>query len=299
VSADAAILPTGNPAASAVLSLAPGALLGWPEAPPGSRPPVHPVLPEVARLNAHELAPSVAVVRAMRPDLVLDFGTDNAAFARFAERLQAETGVPVALIDGNLANSAASLRRLGALLGVPERGDALAVYFERLWEPIADVLPGGGPRVHYAIGPRGAKTVRQGSIHLNVITMTGGTFVAPVESGAGGRVSVSAEAVAKADPNLILTIDPDFYENADRLDIWADTPAVRAGRVYLAPAPVFSWLDYPPGPNRIIGLAWLARLFHGLDIDVAAAAHAFHTLFHGQDLDEQTLAEALARAGVG
>jgi iron complex transport system substrate-binding protein len=105
--------------------------------------------------------------------------------------------------------------------------------------------------------------------------------------------------VAKADPNLILTIDPDFYKNADRLDIWADTPAVRAGRVYLAPAPVFSWLDYPPGPNRIIGLAWLARLFHGLDIDVAAAAHAFHTLFHGQDLDEQTLAEALARAGVG
>jgi iron complex transport system substrate-binding protein len=299
VSAYTAILPTGNPAASAILSLAPDALLGWPEAPPGSRPPAHPLLPEVARLNAHELAPSVAAVRAMAPDLVLDFGTDNAVFAGFAKRLQAETGVPVALIDGSLANSAASLRRLGALLGVPERGEALAAYFERLWQPIAEALPAGGPRVHYAIGPRGEKTVRQGSIHLDVITLTGGEFVAPVDAGPGGRVSVSPAAVAAADPDLILTIDPDFHAAAQRLDIWADMAAVRAGRVYLAPAPVLSWLDYPPGPNRIIGLAWLARLFHGMDIDVAAEAQAFHTLFHGQSLDEPVLAEALGMAGIG
>lgn len=299
MSAYSAILPTGNPAASAILSLAPDALLGWPEAPPGNRPPVHPILPEVARLNAHEMALSVAAVTATRPDLVLDFGTDNAAFAGFAERLQAETGVPVALIDGSLANSAASLRKLGVLLGVPERGEALAAYFERLWHPIAEALPAGGPRLHYAIGPRGETTVRQGSIHLDAITMTGGTFVAPVEAGPGGRVSVSAEAVAAADPDLILTIDPDFHDNAGRLDIWVDVPAVRAGRVHLAPAPVLSWLDYPPGPNRIIGLAWLARLFHGLEIDVAAEAQAFHALFHGESLDEQALAEALAKAGVG
>jgi len=299
VSAYSAILPTGNPAASAILSVAPDALLGWPEAPPGSRPPVHPILPEVARLNAHEMAPSVAAVRATRPDLVLDFGSDNEAFAGFAERLQAEAGVPVSLIDGGLAKSAASLRRLGALLGVPERGEALAAYFERLWQPIAEALPAGGPRVHYAIGPRGETTVRQGSIHLDAITMCGGTFVAPVEAGPGGRVPISPEAVAQADPDLILTIDPDFHENAGRLDIWADMPAVRAGRVYLAPAPVLSWLDYPPGPNRIIGLAWLARLFHGLEIDVAAEAQAFHALFHGESLDEHALAEALAKGGVG
>ncbi|MDP6953838.1 MAG: ABC transporter substrate-binding protein, partial [Alphaproteobacteria bacterium] len=211
----------------------------------------------------------------------------------------AETGVPVALVDGGLANSAASLRRLGDLFGVPERGEALASYFERLWQPIAETLPGGGPRVHYAIGPRGENTVRRGSIHLDAIAMCGGDFVAPVECGAGGRVPVSAEAAAKTDPDLILTIDPDFHDSARCLDVWADMPAVRAGRVYLAPAPIFSWLDYPPGPNRIIGLAWLARLFHGLDVDVAAEARVFHTLFHGESPDEQALAEVLPKAGIG
>ena len=119
--------------------------------------------------------------------------------------------------------------------------------------------------------------------------------------GSGGRVRVAPSEVARWDPDLILTIDPTFHANAASLEIWGDTRAVRAGRVYLAPAPVLSWFDFPPSINRIIGLAWLARLFHGdaYRADLAAEARAFHRLFYAADLDDQALSAMLAKAGVG
>ena len=295
----ARVLPTGNAAAAALTCIARDRLLGWPEPPPGERPPAHPAGPLVPRLNTHELGPSVEAVRAVAPDLVLDFGVCAPAFVAFADRLQAETGVPVVVVDGRLERSPDSLRLLGRLFAVEARGEALARAFERLWGEVEQA--GAGPRVHYAIGPRGEKTVRRGSIHLDVLAMLGADFVAEVEIGHGGRVSVAPEAVARADPEVILTIDVDFHTRAGALEVWADMAAVRPGRVYLAPAPVLSWLDYPPGPNRIIGLAWLARLFYGraYGSDLAEAARAFHRLFYDTNLDRAALAAALAKAGVG
>ena len=295
------VLPTGNPAAAALFCLARDRLQGWPEPVPGEAPPAAPALPSVPRLNAHDAAASATVVARLAPDLVVDFGTCAPPFVAFAEGLQADTGIPVAIVDGRLRETPRSLRLLGRLMGAEARADALAQAFESMWSEAAAAGRGHGPRVHYAIGARGEKTARRGSIHLDLPQMLGAVNVAEVEAGDGGRVPVAAADVARWAPELILTIDADFHRDAARLPVWAEMAAVRAGRVYLAPAPVLSWLDYPPSVNRAIGLAWLAELFHGVigRDRLAALACDFHRMFYGVDLAPATLAAALSKAGVG
>ena len=50
--------------------------------------------------------------------------------ARTAEELQAELGIPVLVYDGCLDRTGEVLRRVGALAGVPDRGNLLADYFD-------------------------------------------------------------------------------------------------------------------------------------------------------------------------
>ena len=297
------VLASGNPAAAAIYCVAPDSLIGWPEPIPGQVAPVADRLLVAARLNAHELAPSVAAVKQAAPDLVLDYGTCDSAFISFADALQAETGVPVAVVDGGLEKSGEALALLGRLLGAADRAAFLASLWRRIWASVETTMAeaeGPGPRVHYAIGPGGEKTVRLGSIHLEALAILGATNVAEVEHGAGGRVPVDAADVERWDPDLILTIDPSFHANAHELPVWRNTRAVREDRVTLAPAPVLSWFDYPPSLNRIIGLAWLARLFYGdaYHADVAAEARAFHSAFYGIDLEAKAINAMLAKAGL-
>jgi len=296
------VLPTGNPAAAAVYCVARDRLMGWPEPIPGQAAPISAHLPKVPRLNPYELKKSVSAVRAAAPDLVLDFGNCGTAFVSFADRLQAETGIPVAIVDGHLSRTSEALSLLGRLFDVPERTEGLDKEWQRIWSGVSDALARikATPRVHYAIGPAGEKTVRRGSIHLESLTMLGAENVAEVETGNGGRVRIDRHDVARWDPDIILTIDPDFHANAPSLDVWGNMRAVRAGRVHLAPAPILSWFDFPPSINRVIGLAWLARLFHGDAYcgDLAAEAREFHRAYYAADLDDNALAAMLAKAGV-
>lgn len=282
------IFPTGNAAAAAAWCLAPDRLAGWPAARAGGTPPIAVPLPSVPAVGPGDVAGAAAAVRAARADLVLDFGNRTAPFVAFADRLQHASGVPTAVVNGRLAQTREGLALLGRLFGDPARAAALAGEWERTWRVVSAVRPaaGAGPRVHYAIGPRGEKTARRGSIHVECLDMLGAVNVADVDTGEGGRVAVDPAAVVAADPDFVITISPEFHAAAATLEPWADLAAVRAGRIRLAPAPVLSWFDFPPSLNRIIGLRWLARTFYGgeADREFAAAARAFHTLFFGVSL---------------
>ncbi len=297
------VLPTGNPAAAAIFCIARDRLLGWPEPIPGQAPPITAEIPAAPRLTPYDLEKSVRAVRAAEPDLILDYGSCATAFVNFADRLQTETGVPVAIVDGHLSNTSDALALLGRIFDAELRAVELDNEWGRIWTNVSAACAHSDstPSVHYAIGPAGDKTVRRGSIHLEALDLLGAKNVAEVERGSGGRVRVDPRDVATWDPDLVLTIDPAFHANAATLDVWRDVEAVRDGRVYLAPAPILSWLDYPPSLNRIIGLAWLARLFHGdaYGGDLMADAQKFYRIFYETELEAPALAAALAKAGVG
>ena len=287
------VYPTGNPAWAAVWCVAPDRVAGWhapmPPVAPSHMPKEIAELPVLERLSGQNLDFATAAVRDVRPDLIVDYGTCDPPFVATAERLQEATGVPVVMIDGHLPNTATACALLGEVLDAGERAAKLGAAFTRIWSGIAGRLPArAGPRVYYAIGGDGCRTVRRDSIHVESLAMLGAINVAEVPSGPGGRVRVSIDDIGRWNPDLVITIDAAFHNAARGLPGWSDLPAVRAGRIHLAPSAFLSWFDYPPSLNRMIGLPWLAALFYP-DIftdDLAGEVRAFYDLFYGITLKE-------------
>jgi len=78
-------------------------------------------------------------------DLIVDFGSVRDTYVDLADRVQAQTGIPYILIDGRFENTPEALRLVGAALGVPERGEALAADVEATFARL-DALPAETPQ---------------------------------------------------------------------------------------------------------------------------------------------------------
>jgi iron complex transport system substrate-binding protein len=74
--------------------------------------------------------------------------------------------------------------------------------------------------------------------------------------------------------------------------------AVAEKRVFLAPTAPFGWIDRPPSLNRLIGLAWLANIFHGAKspFDIVKDTRAFYKLFYHVDVSDTDLGTLIAWA---
>jgi iron complex transport system substrate-binding protein len=129
------VFPAGPPASIVLYTLAPDLLLGWPRA---NRPEEREFLlpnigdrPELGRLTGRGNTANLEVVLSLKPDLIIDVGTIADTYVSLADRVQAQTGIPYALLDGRFSAVAATYRILGALIGRPERAEELASYCER------------------------------------------------------------------------------------------------------------------------------------------------------------------------
>ena len=296
------VFAAGPPASILVYVLKPEALLGWPRALRSYEKPYiaepYRNLPETGRLTGRGGEANLERVLALKPDLILDFGSVRDTYIDLADRVQDQTGIPYLLVNGRFGETAASLRLVGEALGVPERGEALAVdveaTFAALDEALGAVPEESRPRVYLARGPDGLETGLKGSINTEIIERAGGRNVAEVP-GQHGLVQASPEQIIVADPDTIITWDRSFYE-AVRVDpLWQGITAVRDGRVYLSPTAPFGWIDRPPLVNRMMGLKWLAGLFfpshwHG---DLRRETAEFYKLWYQVDLSEDELAVLL------
>ena len=68
---------------------------------------------------------NLEVVLALKPDLILDVGSDRPTYVSLAERVQQQTGIPYALLDGRFDGISPAYRTLGALIGRHAQGEAL------------------------------------------------------------------------------------------------------------------------------------------------------------------------------
>ena len=108
-------------------------MIGWPRAPHPEEmayiAPEYRDLPVLGSLTGGDTV-NLEVLLQTKPDLIVDFGSVRDTYVSLAERVQAQTGIPYILIDGRFANTAASVRLLGAILGVEERAERIASYVE-------------------------------------------------------------------------------------------------------------------------------------------------------------------------
>jgi iron complex transport system substrate-binding protein len=281
------VFPAGPPAAIFLYTLAPELLLGWPRA---NRPEEREFLlpdvggrPEVGRITGRGNTANLEVVLALKPDLILDVGSVNPTYVSLADRVQQQTGIPYALLDGRFDGIPLGYRTLGALIGQREQGEAYARSAEdtitTITQRVAAIPTQRRPRVYYARGPRGLETGLGGSINVETIELiaqnvAGGTH--------GGLANVSIEQVLLWNPDVIITIDRDFAANVGNDPAWAPVAAVRARRVHLSPKLPFGWVDFPPTVNRLIGLWWLGKILYPdlFPEDLHALTRDFYTRFY-------------------
>ncbi|WNJ90849.1 iron ABC transporter substrate-binding protein [Bosea sp. 685] len=283
------VFPAGPPAAIQLYTLAPDLLLGWPRA---NRPEELPFLlpgigdkPEIGRITGRGNSANLEAVLTLKPDLIVDAGSTGRSYVELAERVQGQTGIPYALLDGRFEAIPASYRILGQLTGRTERAETLARWCESAMTAIkgriATIPAEQRPSVYYARGPRGLETGLGGSINVETLSFLGARNVAADQPG-NGLAQVSLEQVMAWDPEVIVTIDLGFAESV-RADLaWSSIRAVKAGRVHLSPKLPFGWVDFPPSVNRMVGLWWLAKLLYPAQFpeDIRAIAREFHTLFY-------------------
>jgi iron complex transport system substrate-binding protein len=301
------VFAAGPPASTLLYVLAPQDLIGWVRAPreeekPYLLPSVR-GLPEVGRLTGRGDTLNLERLIAEKPDLVIDFGTINDTYRSLADRVQSQTGIPYLLIDGRLENTPTALRLLADILGVRDRGEALAraaeETFAQVARVLADVPTDKRPRAYLARGPEGLETGSRGSINTEIIERVGAINVVGGLREKGGIVTVSPEQLIAWAPDTIITLDRRFLQTVAQKPEWKPVPAVTAGRVFLAPNLPYGFIDTPPSLNRLIGLTWL---LHTLYPDKAAGnlreqVRSFYHLFYQVDLNDVDLSRLLDSSG--
>ncbi|MEZ5479117.1 MAG: ABC transporter substrate-binding protein [Thiolinea sp.] len=203
------VFAAGAPASVLVYVLKPESLTGWPRAlyPEEEAYIAEPYrkLPETGMLTGRGGEANLERVLAIKPDLILDFGSVKDTYVDLANRVQEQTGIPYLLVNGRFEATAEALRLVGEALGVQERGEQLAQDVEATFQRLDQLLDGvpetERPRVYMARGPEGLETGLTGSINTEIIERAGGRNIVDLPGERRGIVQVSPEQVIVADPD--------------------------------------------------------------------------------------------------
>lgn len=300
------VYAAGPPAAIVLYTLAPEKLIGWTRSLTAAEKAFMPAryagLPALGRLTGRGNTANVEIILKAHPDVIFDYGSLRRTYVSLADRVQEQTGIPYVLMDGAFLNIARTYRLLGELLGSQPRAEQLASYAERTFAHVATVLqkvpPEHRPRVYYGRGPDGLETGLGGSINVEILELVGAVNVAAEGAGRGGLASVSIEQILKWNPEVVLTLDTNFFDSIYRSPLWENVAAVKRHRVYLAPTLPFGWFDRPPSANRLIGVQWLLAVLYSdhADTDLRQATREFYRLFYHLSVSDQQLDELLAGA---
>ncbi len=303
------VYAAGPPASVFVLAIAPSKLAGWTRALRADEMPFLPPdlarLPELGRLTGRGSTANVEVVMAAKPDVIVDIGSTSATYTSLAERVQQTTGIPYLLFDGKLSETPRLLRELGRVIGASTNAELLARDIETTLTTIearvATIPAERRPRVFYARGPNGLATAPRGSLQAEVFELAGARNVAEAPPGfAANLFTVSIEQVLQWQPEVVVTIDPAFAAAVRTRTEWQGVPAVRNGRVYVAPELPFGWVDAPPALNRMLGVEWLVRIRHpdAFPEPLGPRIADFHRRFYHRDPTEAQIAALLRTAGL-
>lgn len=297
------VFSAGPAAAIYLYTLVPDKLLGWNYA-------LNDIEKSIILEQYHDLpnfgqgdAVNYEAVIAAGPTIALNVTSINDGSIDASDALAEQLGVPVVMVSSDLLDAPAVYRFMGELFGVEEQAEALAAYAEETFNAISslDIPNEEKVRIYYGNGEDSLETAPAGSSHGQIIDLVNAVNVADLELGDGSRVQISAEQLLAWGPDVIIVNgEPkaDMTGSAAAEAILADPlfatlKAVQNGAVYGTPNAPFSWVDRPPGPNRIVGMRWLSGLIYPeyLDYDVDEAVREFFQLFYHVELTDEQLTQ--------
>jgi ABC-type Fe3+-hydroxamate transport system substrate-binding protein len=201
------------------------------------------------------IAPNVEAVLASRPDLVILY--NSAQNAAIATRLRGLGIAALRLNTDSLGDVDRVGRLLGRLTGHARAADSVAAVFDTALAAATaaapEAPPARRPKVLLLVWEQPPMTIGRGSFLSELVERAGGrNLFADVASSAG---TVSIEAVASRDPDLILTTTAGPVAFAERPE-WRTVRAVRERRFLPVSGSEFN----RPSPRAPAAIRELARL---------------------------------------
>jgi iron complex transport system substrate-binding protein len=274
------VLPAGPPAEVLLAAIAPAQTLGFPELPGEAARAALALaanpLPAVPRLTGKQ--DRTADIRALHPDLIIDYGTVSPRYQQLARQTQSETGIPTLLFDGVLDKIPRVAGDIGRILHQPAQAEAVARFAEAILA--LPIHANSHPRVVYARGADGLMVAAPDTDVTAIFHRLGWPVLAP--DGTGTFRPASIEAIRQLDPDIIILSDPAAKPILATAP-WAGLRAVRDGHAYIAPSMPFGWVEQPPSINRLLGLAWLRG---GDPLTLAALSNS---IVYGRSLTQDQL----------
>lgn len=255
------VLPAGPPAQILLHALAPERLAGLVETfTPDAVIYVdravlaRPFVPMAARNQAPA---DVATLRALKPNLVLDYGSVEARYATGDAAAARRLAVPVLLFDGRLEAAPGLLMKLGPALGVAARARLLSDRLSRILatvRPLADLPENQRVPVYLARGADGLTGARSGSAFDEPLRMAGGRNV--VSAGVGAFRRMRVEEVLALHPKVVVFEDREALSSPLGKALAPDTIVLLDNGV------PYKVLTGAPSLNRMVGLVALASILH-------------------------------------
>ncbi|MDD3294037.1 MAG: ABC transporter substrate-binding protein [Geobacteraceae bacterium] len=261
-------------------------------------------LPVVGGIAGESRNINVETLLKVKPDVVILWQLkrrDMNAINRKYEQVLKPLGIPILYLSmGSVNDYPAAFRFLGDILNRKERAAALERYAVNILRKTSRAMAGipAGKRVpvYYAEGVDGLATEGEGSMHTQLIPLSGGRNVSRMkETSYMGLERITMEQLLIYDPDVILVKEKACYERIAKDARWKNLRAVRAKRVYLIPYEPFNWFDRPPSHMHLLGVQWLSNLLHPdrYPLDMVKETRAFYRLFFNRELSDRKAREIL------
>lgn len=263
-------------------------------------------LPVVGGIAGESRNIHVETLLKVKPDIVILWELkrqDMNAINRKYEQVLKPLGIPILYLSmGSVNDYPAAFRFLGDILNRKERAAALERYavtvLRKTSRAMAGIPAGKRVSVYYAEGVDGLVTEGEGSMHTQLIPLSGGRNVCSLkETSYMGLERITMEQLLIYDPDVILVKEKACFVRIAKDARWKNLRAVRAKRVYLIPYVPFNWFDRPPSHMHLLGVQWLSNLLHPdrYPLDIVKETRAFYRLFFNRELSDRKAREILHR----
>jgi iron complex transport system substrate-binding protein len=235
---------------------------------------------------------NLETLMAYKPQLVLVW-QDDMLVQTVAKEIE-KTKIPTFMIPFREINDMPRAFRLaGNAIGEGKRGEELALYSQKIISEVHKGVSKEKPiRYYYAEGLDGLSTECDKSFHVEAMNFAGGENVHKCQqSGILGLEKISFETLLTYNPDVIVVQNKSVYFDLINDPIWKNLRAVKTSRIHLVPVQPFNWIDRPPSFMRVIGIQWLASVFHPktYTVNLNQRVKEFYELFlHVKLSDQQT-----------
>ncbi|HZF70464.1 ABC transporter substrate-binding protein [Sulfuricurvum sp.] len=248
-------------------------------------------LPVIGSFHGGGQSINLETLMAYKPQLVLLWQDDM--MVQTVQREIEKTHLPTFMIPFREVNDMPRAFRLaGAAIGESKQANILANYSQKIIDEVHTSVSKVKPtRYYYAEGTDGLSTECDTSFHVEALNFAGGENVHKCQqSGLLGLEKINFEKLMTYNPDVIIVQNRAVYNDLIDDPLWKNLKALKSGRIYLVPIQPFNWIDRPQSFMRVIGIQWLAHLFHPKEFkpDLSVRTKEFYELFlHVKLSDEQ------------